>query len=98
MSVRFTLQAERQLIECLAYIAAERPAAAAGLLDRIEAVLEHMAAFPEAGRRVPEFPGSRYREAIVRPYRLFYRPDGADLVVIAVWHEAQDPKREPGPG
>jgi len=96
LNVQFTAQAERQLIESLAYIAVDRPGAASAVLERIEAALERIAAFPEAGRPVPEFPGSPYREVIVRPYRLFYRRSGIGLVVVAVWHEAQLPK--PGSG
>ncbi len=97
MRVGFSATAERQLLEALRVLAAERPSAAVRLIERIEAALEQIRAFPDSGRRVPEFQASNYREVIIAPYRLFYRRHGAGMMVVAMWHEAQVPD-EPGGG
>ena len=91
MRVGFTAAAQRQLRNALNRIAADRPAAALGLLERVDSGLRRLERFPDSGRLVPEFPDTPYREIIVRPYRIFYRCDGEDLIVVAVWHWAQLP-------
>ena len=88
-----TASAERQLLAALRTIADERPAAAADLLERIERALAQVGKYPESGRRLPEFAESPYREVLVAPYRLFYRRTDAMVIVVAIWHQAQQPRR-----
>lgn len=88
----FTASAERQLLEALSTIAADRPSAAVGLFGKVEAAIAQITRFPESGRRVPEFPDSPYREIVLPPYRMFYRSLGDRLIVVAMWHEAQLPE------
>lgn len=40
----------------------------------------------------PEFPDLPFREAVVPPYRFFYRRERNAIWVVAVWHGAQQPK------
>jgi plasmid stabilization system protein ParE len=56
------------------YIALDKPDAAARLVQRIFAHVEKLATHPELGSRIPELlPGSRYRQLVDTPCRLFYR-------------------------
>ena len=91
MKVRFTPTAERQFLNVVAYILADRPSAARRFHVRAAKVLKRLERFPVSGRRIPEFPGLPHREVIIRPYRFFYRVRGAVVWVVAVWHGAQLP-------
>lgn len=91
MTVRFTPTGERQFLQVLAYILADRPSAARRFHARATTVLRRLEKFPESGRRLPEFPGLPYREVIIRPYRFFYRVQEDAVWVVGVWHSAQLP-------
>jgi plasmid stabilization system protein ParE len=93
MKVKFTPSAREQLLSALAYIAAENPAAARRVRDRVEKGLTRLAKYPNAGRCIPEFPELAQRELVVAPYRIFYRVENKVLWVVALWHGAQTPKR-----
>ena len=96
MTVRFTPTGERQFLQVLAYILADRPSAARRFHTRATKVLRRLEKFPESGRRLPEFPGLPYREVIIRPYRFFYRVQEDTVWVVGVWHSAQLPAAPEG--
>lgn len=96
MRVRFTPTGERQFLQVIAYILAERPSAARRFHSRATKVLRRLEKFPESGRRLPEFPGLPYREVILRPYRFFYRIQADTVWVVGVWHSAQVPAAPEG--
>ena len=62
-------------LEALAeYIALDKPEAASRLVQRVFSRIEMLAAHPELGPSIPElFPGSRYRQVVESPCRVFYR-------------------------
>jgi plasmid stabilization system protein ParE len=95
--VRFTLAGRKQFLAAVAYILRDNPAAARRFRQRAERVLRRLERFPESGRVLPEFPDLPYREAMVAPYRFFYRMAGETVWVVGVWHGAQIPE-EPGRG
>jgi len=96
VTVRFTPTGERQFLQVLAYILADRPSAARRFHTRATKVLRRLEKFPESGRRLPEFPGHPYREVIIRPYRFFYRVQEDTVWVVGVWHSAQLPAAPEG--
>ena len=58
------------------YIALDKPEAASGLVSRVFARVEILARHPEIGSRIPELPsGSRFRQSIETPCRIFHRYD-----------------------
>ncbi len=61
--------------------------------ERAEKELRLLELFPEAGRRIPEFPDFPHREMIIRPYRFFYKVVDDIVWIVAVWHGAQIPIR-----
>ena len=93
MRVRFTPAARAQFLAAIAYVRRENPQAAAALRQRAGDTLRRLEQFPESGRLIPEFPDLPYREAVVRPYRFFYRIKGSTVWVVAAWHGAQLPKK-----
>lgn len=48
-----------------------------------------LAAFPQSGRRVPDYAHADVRELIEGQYRIVYRLHGQEVDVIAVMHCAQ---------
>ena len=97
MKVRFTPAGERQFLNAITYILAERPSAARRFHRRATKVLKRLGRFPNSGRHLPEFPELPHREVIIPPYRFFYRIRGKVVWIVAVWHGAQLPGQPPEP-
>jgi plasmid stabilization system protein ParE len=89
--VRFTPSGRKQFLAAIAHILRENPPAARRFRQRAERVLRRLEQFPQSGRVLPEFPDLPYREAIVAPYRFFYRVADDTVWVVGVWHGAQIP-------
>ena len=82
-------QARADLAEIWRYIAADNPAAARRLLERIEAVARLLAERPLMGRPRPNLaPG--LRSFPVGAYVLYYRPVSAGIRIVRVLHGARD--------
>ena len=64
------------------YIALEDPEAARGLVQRVFQHVEQLADYPESGSRPRELRGSRYRQIVEPPCRVFYRHDGERVFVL----------------
>jgi toxin ParE1/3/4 len=89
--VKLTPPARAQLLAAVAFINADRPAAAREFRMRVDGALRRLIDFPESGRVIPEFSGLGFREVLVGSYRLFYRVQGNITWVVGVWHDAQIP-------
>jgi toxin ParE1/3/4 len=89
--VRFTPPARAQFLAAVAYIRADRPAAARGFKERATDGLTRLVRFPDSGRVVPEYPTLGFREVLVDSYRFFYRNKSDTVWVVGVWHDAQIP-------
>ena len=63
------------------YIALDKPQAAARFVGKVFDSIDRLADHPLSGKQVEELPGSPYREIVVLPCRVFYRPD-KDFVYI----------------
>lgn len=48
-----------------------------------------LSTFPDMGRMVPEAARPEVREVLVEPYRVVYRRDHDQVVVLGVFHERQ---------
>ena len=92
MRVRFTPSGRVQFLTAVAYIQRDDPQAALKFRTRAEQVLRRLVRYPKSGRLIPEFPDLPFREAVVAPYRFFYRRERNAIWVVAVWHGAQQPK------
>ena len=56
------------------YIALDKPDAASRFVGHVFARVEKLRRHPELGPRIPELlPGSRYRQIVESPCRVFYR-------------------------
>jgi plasmid stabilization system protein ParE len=66
------------------YIALENHEAARGLVQRGFDHVAQLAQYPESGSRPRELRGSRYRQIVEPPCRVFYRYDGERVFVLYV--------------
>jgi len=72
-AVLWTMPALRDLLEIADHIRVDNARAAAHFAQQIKAKVSRLAAFPQSGREVPEFPGSGLRELLIGDYRVMYR-------------------------
>ena len=74
----WTEPALRDLESVAEYIALDKPNAARKLVQRVFARIDMLARHPELGSSVPELrPGTRYRQLVETPCRVFYRHERA---------------------
>lgn len=79
--------AEQDLLRIVKYIAEEDADAALKILNRIKTGTARLDHSPERGRIVPELLKhgiSRYREIVIKPWRVIYRVEGEKVYVLAV--------------
>ena len=80
----WTLTAAEDFSEIVEYIARDKPDAAANFARTLLASIDQLEQFPHKGRPVPEFPKSQYREVILAPCRVIYRPlpDAVEIIRV----------------
>lgn len=71
------------------YIALDKPDAATRYVQQVFAAVERLVRFPKSGVVVPELPRLPYRQVVVTPCRIFYRLEGADILVVFVMRGEQ---------
>ncbi len=75
-------------------IARRRPLAARRFVEQVRDAVARLAQFPHSGRLVPEFPGETVREVVVGSYRVIYRPESDQALVLHLMHQRQGLRRE----
>jgi toxin ParE1/3/4 len=79
--------AEADLLGIVEYIAGDNPRAALKVLGKIKASTARLHHSPKRGRVVPELLRhgiSRYREIVIKPWRVFYRIEEQRVYVVSV--------------
>ena len=89
MKAVWTDTALAHLTEIYGYIAKDSPRYALRIVDRLTDRSRQITRFPESGQAVPEYADSAIREVIEGPYRLIYRAETSQIVVLAVVHGAR---------
>jgi toxin ParE1/3/4 len=79
---------QKDLDALVDYIAQDNPAAALGMLDRIEQHVEHLREHPEMGR-FGRVKGTRELVVPKTPYIVVYRLTETEAVLLRVLHGAQ---------
>jgi toxin ParE1/3/4 len=82
--ITWTEPALSELDEIADYIALDNPHAARELVQRVFAHVAQLADHPESGPRPPELRGSRYRQVVEPPCRIFYRIDHDAVIILYV--------------
>lgn len=89
LEARLSRAARLDLVEIWQFIAEDNAAAADRLLDRIDSVLNMLAANPEAGRARLEL-APEIRSFPVGSYIIYYRPGPDHLAVVRVRNSYRD--------
>jgi toxin ParE1/3/4 len=79
------------------YIALDKPEAARQLVQRIFAHVDQLSAHPKSGSVPGELRGSRYRQIVEPPCRVFYRYDGQRVYILHVIRGEAVAPRSPSP-
>ncbi len=82
--------AAASLDEAIAFVAADSPAGARVLLDRVLQAAGSLATLADRGASVPEVDDSTVRQLLPQPYRLIYRVEEDQVMVLAVLHQRED--------
>ncbi|MGH7294649.1 MAG: type II toxin-antitoxin system RelE/ParE family toxin [Polyangiaceae bacterium] len=95
MAVRVLADARDDLRDAAAYYRAIPPPRvgrqlAARVVRAFNLALAGIAAMPLSRQEHPDLPGVRWVQLPTLPYLAFYLVDGADVVVLAVEHDASD--------
>lgn len=83
---------DRESIAIYLGLECKNPQAALMAIQRIDAAINHVRAFPDAGGRfaMEELRRREYRTAMASPYIVYYRFDDTTLTVYRVLHQRQD--------
>lgn len=92
MNIIWSPLARRRVGEIGEYVAQSRPKAAEDLVRAIFACVRSLEAYPLSGRRVPESARPDLREIIYDNYRVIYRVEPDQWVVLTVRHARQNLK------
>ena len=90
--VRLLDLAEQDLLEIIAYVAAENPTAAEKLLDKFETTRANLSVFPKSGA-VPkdgQLTAKGYRYSVVENYLIFYTIKESAILLHRIVHGARD--------
>ena len=86
MKVIWAPIAEVRALEAVEYIAQDRPAGAAAWLEALLERTANLNRFPRRGPKVPEINRPEYRQILHDPYRIIYRIDAAQVVILTLRH------------
>jgi len=81
------------LRELRGYVGRRNPVGLRALLRKMTSLLGQVAEHPDSGARLDGIESDyEYRQVVFAPYRLIYRSDGEQVIVIRIWHGRRDPR------
>ena len=84
MKVVFSSQAKKDLLDITRYIANDKPQAAKKWSKSVKESVTNLANFPRLGRIVPEYSDDTIRELIQGQYRIVYKIDEQNSIVVII--------------
>ena len=75
--------------EIAEYITLDKPSAANKWINTVFSKVEQLASSPEIGRVVPEIGNEQFRELIYGNYRIIYRIEKKQLLILTIRHGKQ---------
>jgi toxin ParE1/3/4 len=91
--VLWTHTAQQDLTEIIEYIAPDSVGTALDILHKLEIKAALLITLPNRGRVVPELLHtgiSQYRELIIAPWRIIYRVESRQVLIMAVLDSRRD--------
>ena len=83
--IEWSPEAIEDVEQIAAYIHKDSPLYAQKVVEELIAASRRLRQFPLRGRKVPELMSS-HRECFVYSYRIIYRIDGSQVLIVAVIH------------
>jgi toxin ParE1/3/4 len=90
MRILWTDPALQDLESIRDYIKRDSEYYASLFIERIIEAVERLETFPEMGHRVPEAEEENIREIIFQNYRIIYRLETENVLILAIIHAARD--------
>jgi len=91
MRIDWSRSAREDIRDIHRYIAKDSPHYALQFADRVVKAVERLKDFPESGRQVPEARPLMVRELLIQEYRILYKPELPERVlIVAVIHGRRD--------
>ena len=89
MKIKWSLLAVERLTSIINFISEDKPIAASNLSTRIFSAVERLIDFPQSGRIVPELESSKYREILVKNYRIIFTIIENVVYILTIRHQIQ---------
>lgn len=86
----WTESALSDLNEIAEYVALENPLAARALVQRVFSAVERLERHPSSGKAPGELKGTRYREVVCGPCRVFYRHSKGEVHILYVMRSERE--------
>ncbi len=88
MKIVFSSRAKTDLAEIVKFIADDKPQAVRKWIANIRQSVLKLSDFPKMGRTVPEYGDETTREIIKGQYRIVYRIDAINdiIVIVTIYH------------
>ena len=90
MKVEWSDCARDDLDDLVRYISRDSAFYAQLFAEKVVLATRTLKDFPESGRTIPEAEDKALRELIVQGYRIMYRVESGDVIVLAVMHGSRD--------
>ncbi len=84
MSVIWSPLATEKIRDIASYIALDNPSAAEQWIEKIFDAVKQLNDFPESGRIVPEIKRNDIRELVQGNYRVIYKVQNKDILILVV--------------
>ncbi len=90
MKITWSPVAVEQARDIASYIALDNPSAAEQWIEKIFGSVERLVKYPESGRVVPEIKRKEFREVVQGNYRVIYKIQETQLLVLLVKNYRQN--------
>ncbi|NRB39210.1 MAG: type II toxin-antitoxin system RelE/ParE family toxin [Pseudomonadales bacterium] len=84
MKITWSALAVEQAREIASYIALDKPSAAENWIDGIFESVDRLVEFPQSGRMVPEIKRNEIREIVQGSYRVIYKVQETQILILLV--------------
>ena len=89
MKIKWSPLSIDRLTSIVNYISQDKPNAAKNIADTIFKAVERLKDFPQSGRVVPELENPKYREILIKNYRVIYSILEDVIYIITIRHQIQ---------
>lgn len=84
MKITWSTIAVEQVREIASYLALDKPSAAENWIEGIFESVDRLAGFPQSGRMVPEIKRNEIREIVQGSYRVIYKVQETQILILLV--------------